>query len=217
MQHDSLEPRLLIAADDMLARAGLAALLTEAGCHVSARVSGEQLADALERLSPDMLVVDLGWSASGSISRLHEIDADLPLLLLAQADDEALAAALVAARQFPCFALLPRTSTAETIMAAVDSLMAGLIALAPDFARLLINDCTERACRCAQSLDGARKRSVKLAGGRLDQPRHRPAVGHHAAYGQVSCQCDHEQAGCAEPHRSGGARHTTRSDCALGR
>lgn len=137
MQHDSQEPRLLIAADDMLARTGLAALLTEGGCHVLARVSGEQLADALERLSPDVLVVDLGWSAPSTIPRLHEIDADLPLLLLAQADDETLAEALLAARQFPCFALLPRTSAAEAIMAAVDALLAGLIALAPEFARLL--------------------------------------------------------------------------------
>ena len=102
-----------------------------------ARVSCEQLADALERLSPELLVVDLGWDAQGPISRLHEIDGDLPLLLLANADDEALTAALPAARRFPCFALLPRTSAADAIMAAVDALMAGLIALAPDFVRLL--------------------------------------------------------------------------------
>lgn len=137
MQHDALEPRLLVAADDLLARAGLAALLTEGGCHVLARVSCEQLADALERLSPDMLVVDLGWGAQGTISRLHELDGDLPLLLLAHDDDEALAAALLAARQFPCFALLPRTSDADSIMAAVDALLAGLIVLTPDFTRLL--------------------------------------------------------------------------------
>lgn len=137
MQHDSQEPRLLVAADDLLARAGLAALLAEGGCHVLARVSCEQLADALERLSPDMLLVDLGWDAKGPILQLHEIDGDLPLLLLAHADDEALAAALLAARRFPCFALLPRTSAADAIMAAVKTLMAGLIALAPDFSRLL--------------------------------------------------------------------------------
>ncbi len=137
MQHASLDPHLLVAADDLLARAGLAALLTEGGCHVVARVSCEQLADALEGLSPDVLVVDLGWAGQGTITRLHEIDADLPLLLLARDDDEALAAALLAARQFPCFALLPRTSDAESIIAAVDALLAGLLALAPDFARLL--------------------------------------------------------------------------------
>ncbi len=128
---------MLVAADDLLARAGLAALLAEGGCHVLARVSCEQLADALERLSPDMLLVDLGWDAKGPILQLHEIDGDLPLLLLAHADDEALAAALLAARRFPCFALLPRTSAADAIMAAVKTLMAGLIALAPDFSRLL--------------------------------------------------------------------------------
>ena len=137
MQHDSLEPSLLVAADDMLARAGLAALLAEGGCRVLARVAGAQLADALERLSPDMLVLDLGWGAQEVIPRLHEIDGDLPLLLLAQADDEALAAALLAARRFPCFALLPRTSDAEAIMAAVDALLAGLIVLAADFTSLL--------------------------------------------------------------------------------
>lgn len=137
MQHASLDPHLLVAADDLLARAGLAALLTEGGCHVVARVSCEQLADALEGLSPDVLVVDLGWAGQGTLPRLHEIDADLPLLLLARDDDEALAAALLAARQFPCFALLPRTSDAESIIAAVDALLAGLLALAPDFARLL--------------------------------------------------------------------------------
>ncbi|MCY4465821.1 MAG: response regulator transcription factor [Chloroflexi bacterium] len=128
---------MLVAADDLLARAGLAALLAEGGCHVLSRVSCEQLADALEQLSPDMLVVDLGWGAQGAIPRLQEIDGDLPLLLLAHDDDESLAAALLAARRFPCFALLPRASDADTIIAAVDALMAGLTALAPDFTRLL--------------------------------------------------------------------------------
>ncbi|MCY4146038.1 MAG: response regulator transcription factor [Chloroflexi bacterium] len=137
MQHDPQAPQLLIAADDLLARAGLAALLTEGGCHVLARVSSEHLAEALERLSPDILVVDLGWGAPGITPQLHEIDGGLPLLLLARDDDETLATALLAARQFPCFALLPRTSDADTITAAVDALLAGLNALVPDFARLL--------------------------------------------------------------------------------
>ncbi|MYH64495.1 MAG: response regulator transcription factor [Chloroflexi bacterium] len=137
MEHDSLEPRLLIAADDTLARTGLAALLAEGGCHILARVASEQLAAALESLSPDALVVDLGWDAGEAIARLYDIDGDLPLLMLANADDEALAAALLAARQFPCFALLPRTSAAEAIMAAVDALLAGLIVLAADFSHLL--------------------------------------------------------------------------------
>ena len=136
MDEDS-QPRLVVAADNLLARAGLTALLEDCGCAVLARVDGEQLAESALQLSPDILAADLGWGAQGMAGRLYELEGDLPLLLLAQADDEGLPALLPALRRFPCFALLPRESDADALAAAVDALLSGLIALAPSFSWLL--------------------------------------------------------------------------------
>ena len=137
MDETGYAARTLVAADDLLARTGLAALLDDGGCHVLARVDGEGLAEAIARLEPDLLAVDLGWSGEKMLARLYDIDNDLPLLLLAHTEDESLASALTAARRFPCFAMLPRDSDADEILAAVDALAAGLIALSPAFSGLL--------------------------------------------------------------------------------
>ena len=136
MDGDSL-PRVVVAADNLLAQAGLTALLEECGCSVQARVDGQQLAEAAQRLSPDIVALDLGWGAQGMGARLYELESDAPLLLLADEDDESLAALLPTLRRFPCFALLPRECDAEALAAAVDALLGGLIALAPAMSRLL--------------------------------------------------------------------------------
>ena len=53
------ECRVLIVADDPLARAGLAAILQD-GCSVVGQAAGDDL--SLDVYRPDVLVWDLGWA-----------------------------------------------------------------------------------------------------------------------------------------------------------
>ena len=54
------EPQLLVAAENLLIRAGLSALLEERGCIVLAQADGTALNRDIDRVQPDILVVDVG-------------------------------------------------------------------------------------------------------------------------------------------------------------
>ena len=166
MEEDSL-PRLVVAADNLLARAGLTALLEQGGCRVLARVDGEQLAETVRRLNPDILAMDLGWGAEGMQARLYELEGDTPLLLLAQADDDSLAPLLRTLRRFPCFALLPRESDADALVAAVDALLGGLIVLSPAMSGLLAVHGSPPAAEALNPLTAREKEVLDLLAGGL--------------------------------------------------
>ncbi|MDE2634860.1 MAG: response regulator transcription factor [Chloroflexota bacterium] len=126
------EALLLIVAESLLSRAGLSALLDERGCFVLGQVDGVDLQQDLDRLEPDLLVVDMGWDAEQMRERLARIERDIPLLaLLADDDEEGLAALFGLLRAFPCFALLLRDSAPDAIVAALAALEQGLTVLDP--------------------------------------------------------------------------------------
>ena len=85
--------RLLVVADDPLARAGLAGLLAaQPGC----QIVGQSVADSdwpveLASAQPDVIVWDLGWTAGNSLERLAELSDTTPpiLALLPEADADA--------------------------------------------------------------------------------------------------------------------------------
>ena len=66
--------RVLVVADDLLARAGLATLLAQQpGCVVVGQIAGDvDLAAALEVYRPDVTVWDLGWEPALSLERLAD-------------------------------------------------------------------------------------------------------------------------------------------------
>ncbi len=132
------EAQLLVVADNLLARAGLTALLEERGCSVLAQVDGADLQADIDRSQPDALVIDLGWDSSLMRGRLNQIESDLPILAIASEDDfPSLAALLHTLRVFPQFALLLRESSPDTIVAALDALGAGLSVIEPQLSALL--------------------------------------------------------------------------------
>ncbi len=128
------ETRLLVAAENLLSRAGLTALLEERGCLVVGQSDGRELARDIDRLTPDLLVIDFAWAGSAMWGRLAGVDAGTPVLALIDEIDEALLAAL---RALPCFALLPRDSDPDLMVAALTALEQGLTALEPGFVDLL--------------------------------------------------------------------------------
>ncbi|MCP4534761.1 MAG: response regulator transcription factor, partial [Delftia sp.] len=77
--------RVLVIADDSLARAGLATLLADqVGCIVSGQVSGDtDFETAIDVYRPDVVVWDLGWDPSRALDGLAELHAaDPPVVAL---------------------------------------------------------------------------------------------------------------------------------------
>ena len=132
------EAQLLIIAENLLSRAGLSALLQDRGYIVLAQVDGVELQRDIDRLAPDLLVVDLGWDGETMRQRLIQIDRDLPVLaLIAADDDEALSPLLQELRLLPQFALLLRDSEPDSVVAALVALEGGLTVIDPRLSGLL--------------------------------------------------------------------------------
>ena len=126
--------RVLIVADDPLARAGLAALLAgQRGCLVVGQVAEEaDLPAALDVYRPEVVVWDLGWdpapdsdSTPTSMERLAELgDADPPVVVLMPDETQALEAQMAGAR-----GLLLRDTGAERLVAALTAAARDLMVL----------------------------------------------------------------------------------------
>lgn len=126
--------RLIVLANDPLARAGLAALLANLpGCRVVYQGSAELLADAADgELDPaDAVIWDVGWDAARE--REDRLGSALPVLALAP-DQESAAAAWA----LGCRGVVGRASDEEQLLAAVQATAAGLHVFAPALARALL-------------------------------------------------------------------------------
>ena len=123
------ELRVLVVADDHLARAGLATLLAEQPeCVIAGQISsGAELLAMLETYQPDVIVWDLGWHPTVGMERLADLDEiDIPVVALLP--DETYAAG---ARTSGARGLLLRNSDASTLVAALIAVAQGLIVLDP--------------------------------------------------------------------------------------
>ena len=124
--------RLAVAADDPLARAGLAAILASLpDCLVVAQGGSDLAAEVAAGVSDaptDVIVWDVGWGAAERDSE-ERLDVATPVLALV-ADDESAALAW----RLGCRGLLPRQADAEQLAAAVMAVAAGLVVLAPALA-----------------------------------------------------------------------------------
>ena len=110
LRGDKAVTRILIVADNMLARAGLAALLAErSSSEVVGQVAGgETLADDVDVYRPEVLVWDLGWQPQTALERFGQLLDEL-------GDGEAL----------PVVALLPDESRAAEVAALLRTVRAG--------------------------------------------------------------------------------------------
>ena len=117
--------RVLVIAEEALARAGLAALLAaESGLRVVGQLGAVSIAD-LELYDPDLIVFDLGWDVEHSIEILRELaETELPLLALVPDDEYA---AIVWASGVR--GLLLRETDGATLVAALRGMEAGLAVL----------------------------------------------------------------------------------------
>ncbi len=118
--------RVLILADDPLARAGLVALLTDAP---QLSVAGQSASDTdltalLPVFQPDAILWDLDWSPDNQVATLSQFveDHTLPVVALL-----AVAALAEAVRIAGARGLLPRTSDGGQMAAALRAVTQGLL------------------------------------------------------------------------------------------
>lgn len=123
--------RILIVADNLLARAGLAALLgNQPDCRIVGQVSsGITVTDDLEIYRPDIAVYDLGWTPATGLDTLALLR-DLPVLALLP-DDEQIGDVLGALRETPCYGLLLGDSAPEMLVTALYAVAGGLLVIDP--------------------------------------------------------------------------------------
>lgn len=125
--------RLIVVAENLLARAGLAALLEARGFVVVAQSDGGDLDRLVDQWGADALIVDLGWQSDTLRQALAEWIGDLPVLALVADDEteETLLALMGALAVCPGYAILPRESDPEAFGSALYAIDFGLIVLDP--------------------------------------------------------------------------------------
>ena len=116
--------RVLIVADDPLARAGLAALLNDLeAVTVVGRVAGtDDLDAAMAAHRPDVLLWDRGWNAQSRLTRLTEARLDAPIVVLAAAEEDARQGWLAGIQ-----GLLRRDAAPDLIAVALRAVAEGLV------------------------------------------------------------------------------------------
>lgn len=121
--------RILIVADDPLARTGLAALLREQpGCILLGEFASDaDVLAAVEDRRPDVLLWDLGWNGEAALEHLADLK-DYALASAVLLPDESLAVEAVAAG---ARGVLLRNTEPPTLAAALDAVARGLTVVDP--------------------------------------------------------------------------------------
>jgi len=122
--------RVLIVADDPLARAGLAALLADQpGLAVVGQAAGRaDLASELEVYRPDVVLWDLGWNVVPALERLADLmEVGPPVVALLPDSSHAAEAWSAGAR-----GLLLRDAGVSALLAGLRAAHEGLMVIAPE-------------------------------------------------------------------------------------
>jgi DNA-binding NarL/FixJ family response regulator len=137
MQSPTDDTRVLIMGADSLARAGLAALLTDQrGCAVVGQVDGSgDLVTDLLAYNPDVLIVDLAWDPAEPLERLADLPDNVPPVLALVADESHAALGWAAGVR----GLLWREVDAPSLVAAIKALAQGVVVLDPHLADTLVS------------------------------------------------------------------------------
>jgi DNA-binding NarL/FixJ family response regulator len=120
--------RVLVLADDPLARAGLATMLAgRAGTDVVGQVDGTDPVEAIGVYRPDVVAWDLGWDPVDALDRLSALDGvAVPVLGLVSDESQVQRAWAAGAR-----GVLLRDVDAETMDAAVAAVASGVAVFDP--------------------------------------------------------------------------------------
>jgi DNA-binding NarL/FixJ family response regulator len=120
--------RVLVAADSVVVRAGLEALVAQAPpLELAGSSSPANLAERIRELQPDVVLMD--WRPGNDDALEPLLKAGPAVVLLADEQDPAM---LSTGLRAGLRALLPHHASAEEIVAAIEAVAGGLIVLHPD-------------------------------------------------------------------------------------
>lgn len=133
--------QVLVVAEQLLVRSGLAALLaSQEDLEIVGQVSGLTLNDDLDLYQPEAVVLDLGYPVGEqNTSRLDRLEtlSDVPTVILVSGTDDA-TSVVDATEEGTAYGLLLRETSPDMISAALWSVSAGLITIDPALASSLI-------------------------------------------------------------------------------
>jgi DNA-binding NarL/FixJ family response regulator len=130
--------RVLIVSDNLLARAGLAALLMDRPeCLIVGQTnSGDSLRLDLELVQPDLALIDVGWNPAHNQRTLEILRrGGLPALALVSEDHDA-SVLLRGLNALSSYGLLLNQTEPDLLVQALQMICAGLIVLDPAFSSL---------------------------------------------------------------------------------
>src|SRR5256712_6730839 len=128
--------RILVVADDVLARAGLVASLSgQPDVTVDQAAPEVDLGDVADAHARDIILWDLGTGAAQRDARLPAIkDLAIPVVVLSD-DDARVSIAMTAGAR----GALPRDIDGPALLAALRAVVLGLVAIDPAFAPALVH------------------------------------------------------------------------------
>jgi DNA-binding NarL/FixJ family response regulator len=158
--------RVLIVADDPLARAGIAALLADQALVTVTGLAGSDgdIPAAVTVFAPDAVVWDLGWDVAGRIDALSRFcdDSSLPVIALVASPTSAGEVQAAGAR-----GLLSRTTDGAQLAAAATAIGQGLLVFDPDLLPAPSTPAPVTARR-AEAVDGTGVQMEQLSARELD-------------------------------------------------
>jgi DNA-binding NarL/FixJ family response regulator len=130
------DTRVLIVADDPLARTGIAALLKNVpSCEVVAQVAANSdLPQAAIVYQPGVILWDLGWDSGAAVEHLVDAREALPPVVALLRDETITAEVWAAGAK----GLLRRDASPDSLLAALGGAMQGLVVLDPSLITALI-------------------------------------------------------------------------------
>ena len=131
--------RVLVAAENALVRAGLAALLgNQPGLDVVGQCgTGDELEPALDLYRPDVVICDLGYDPLVAVEWLNEQSPDGPPLVALAAGAQAAAEALPALIGAGVRGLLLEAAQPAVVAAALPAVSHGMTVIGPDIRLML--------------------------------------------------------------------------------
>lgn len=124
--------RVLVVSDNLLARAGLSALLdNQDGLMIVGQTTGASLSADLSIYRADVILFDLGWQLSDSLEILASIQDMETAVLALITDEDNTPTVLSALAQFPVFGLLLNESDTDMLLMALQTVSVGLIVIDP--------------------------------------------------------------------------------------
>ena len=134
--------RVVVIADNLLARVGLSALLDgKDDIDVVGQLAGTDdptFVDDLDLYNPDVVVFDLGYDPLTLISRLNALlESEFPLLAL-MPDSEFASSVIAVLRSAPTYGLLYRESDVALLHGGIKAMMSGLVVLEPELASIVL-------------------------------------------------------------------------------